>query len=117
MSITKSGTYEVQWYGNRSSMLTGAYRPQWVDKDNRTTFGTKSYVMSRYRNAKPYTNLMTGPEIRLSDIVLTGFTLTEKLSLRMITLQRISDDDSVDWTIVAQQTERDSPYTLGTRGN
>jgi hypothetical protein len=115
--IMKDDTYEVQWYGNGSNMLTGTYRPQWVDTDDRTTFGERSHVLRSYPNAKPYTNTLTGPTVRSTDIVVTGFALNDKLQLRLTTLEQVSRDDSVDWTISPALPPVPDTRARGSRGN
>lgn len=114
MTARKDGSYRVNWYGNDKSQLTGTYRQQWVDTDDALAHGDKSKVLQSYPKAVPYDNDRTGPRITMDDISVFGFTLQTDGRLRMQTLKLISNDDSIDWTIVDSRrgsdiNEVDSP--------
>ena len=97
-SVTVSGQYVVQWWGNPSDVLLGVYRPAWLDVK-----GTVYYRSSpQHPDHRAWTNLLTGPAVlTAANLVCASFKLTARERLPMSALRVLSSDPSVDWALPA----------------
>ena len=98
--IKDSGHHEllVQYYGNNSGKVLGAYRPGWIFNDRRSK-STKHYFQKTpsRKTHEPYTNDISGQRITTSMVHISGFQLTTQDSLPAVIRDMINDSDSFEW--------------------
>lgn len=83
----------IQWLSNFRENVLGTFRPGWIDTRNKHYYRHKPERGSHKR----YTSVVSGTELSKDNIVLYGFSLTERDTLPPSVINAISKSRDIDW--------------------
>jgi hypothetical protein len=94
----------VQWFGNRRNELVGPYHGGWLESRQRAANrGTQRMVYYRevpvHHLADPYTDITSGTEVTVDDVVCWGFRLTYDDKIPRAVQLQLHRDPEVTWTL------------------